>query len=135
MFKNGNVSLSDTEKQVYLVTNERNEVHMVKYRINNCTCFAKKNCAHYLACMLFNNVDIFKNYTEKKSALTKSLTKLRMNQNGNKLAGRKYRDNIPQLEPKLICNICKKEERKGYPGKLCCTKFIHNKCTKYHRCY
>jgi hypothetical protein len=51
--------------------------------------------------MLLNNIDIFENYTEKERALAKSLTKLRMNQNGNKLAGRKYRDKIPQLEPKL----------------------------------
>jgi len=134
LFERGCVILSDKKKQIYLVTNERNDVHMVKYTTNKCTCYAQKNCAHFLACMLFNKIDIYSNYIEKKSALSKSLTKLRMNQKGNKLAGRKYRDNIPQLDPQLVCDICKKEERKGHPGQLCCSKFVHNKCKKNHRC-
>jgi len=49
-----------------------------------------------------------------------------MNQNDNKLAGRKCRDNIPQLEPKLVCHICKNRKQKGFPGMLllCCNKII-----------
>ena len=83
--------------------------------------------------MLFNQIDIFTNYNEKKSALAKHLTKLKLNQKGNKLAGRKYRDNIPQLEPKLNCVICNTVERKHFPGKICCNQFVHNRCKKNHK--
>ena len=40
-----------------------------------------------------------------------------MNQNDNKLAGQKCRDNIPQLESKLVCHICKNRKQKGFRKK------------------
>ncbi len=134
LYNNGGVQLIDASKQIYIVTNERNEVNMVKYSINKCTCFATKNCAHFLACMLFKGQNIFENHLQKNNALAKSLTKLKMNQKGNQSSGRKYRDNIPQFEPTMLCCVCKTEQRKGYPGKFCCDKFVHNKCKKSHRC-
>ncbi len=123
IYKNKNVTLSDSLNQIYLVKNERGEVNMVKYSINNCTCLARKNCEHFLECMLYNGIDIYKEYSTKNNALAKNLTKLKSNKNGNKSSGRKYRDNIPQLEPVLNCFVCKKDERKGYPGKYCCSQF------------
>ncbi len=74
--------------------------------------------------------NIFENHLQKNNALAKSLTKLKMNQKGNQSSGRKYRDNIPQLEPTMLCCVCKTEQRKGYPGKFCCDKLVHNKCKK-----
>ena len=53
MFSSGYVKLSDESKDIYLVTNERNDVHMVKLLKNTCTCFASKSCAHIFACRLF----------------------------------------------------------------------------------
>ena len=131
MFSSGNVKLSDGPKGIYLVTNERNEVHMVKLLKNNCTCFVSKSCAHVLACRMFNGENI--ESLEPKD-LTQSLSKLKGSQKGNKSAGRKYRDNIPQSEPIMNCFVCKLDKKFEYPGKFCCDKFIHNKCQKNHKC-
>ena len=130
MYSNDLVKLSDKSKNIYLVTNERNEIHMVKLAKNTCTCFSSTNCAHILACRLFNGESI----ELKTKDLTQSLSKLKGNQKGNKAAGRKYPDNIPQSEPAINCFVCKTDKRVGFPGEFCCDKFIHNKCKIYHKC-
>ena len=48
MFSSGNVKLIDGPKGIYMVTNEKDEVHMVKLLRNSCTCFAKENCASHI---------------------------------------------------------------------------------------
>ena len=104
---------------------------MVKLLRNSCTCFAKENCAHILACRLFTGES---SESLMPKDLTQSLSKLKGSLRGNKSAGRKYRDNIPQSEPVMICFICELPKKNGFPGKFCCDKFIHNKCQNKHRC-
>ena len=127
--EHGLVKHADGDKSIHLVTNEKKDVHMVKLSKNSCTCYATTNCAHILACRLYNDETII-----SPRDLTQSLSKLKGNIRGNKASGRKYRDNIPQSVPDNICFVCKLPEKSRFPGTFCCEKFIHNKCQKNHRC-
>ena len=132
MFKNGNVDVYENgEDDVYLVTNEKKVINMVKIRQNSCTCIASKNCSHIMACRLYRG----ENIEPLAKVQTKNLSQLKSNLRGNKSSGRKYRDNIPQSEPEMVCLVCDKEKRFGFPGSFCnCNKFIHNRCKKNHKC-
>ena len=113
MYDKGNFKFTDIANQFFLIINELNKVHMVRFSQNLCTCDAKTNCAHILACRIFGG-DISKSRRMKTIEITKCLSKLKSNINKNKLSKRKYRYNLPQLEPNLICFVCKKRKVKDF---------------------
>ena len=70
---------------------------MVKFCQKICSCFAKTNCAHILACRLFYGADIVETRNNKNKELTKNLTQLKANMKENKFSGRNSETTFPNI--------------------------------------
>ena len=81
--------------QVFNVSNENNDVFVVKLNPEKCSCPEVKGCSHIKAV----NLSIGKNHPNLKKKLP-NLSQLRANKRNQKKSGRKYRDNITSPESK-----------------------------------
>jgi len=127
-----------TEKDRYLIENEKEDVYLINLNDGSCTCIARKNCVHIMAVKM--KVGLPVNATK-----TIKLTELKRNQRFNLRGGRKHRDNEPQSDKPLLkkstnvvpnCVVCKMDQVKYKPCKMCntCSNWVHNKCIQMHQC-
>lgn len=88
-----------TEEKIYHVKSESDNVYIVNLSNRpECTCPAKKNCVHILACKHSNGEELI-----LKNPIRIALSKLVSNKRNNRASGRKHLNNIKE-QPVQVLN-------------------------------